>query len=315
MITLGIDTSNYTTSVALYDSDGEDLTQRQALLPVPLGEKGLRQSDAVFAHLKQLPGLLEELMEGRPSPDAVGVSIRPRDMQGSYMPCFLAGETAARAIAAAGKLPVMGFSHQAGHIAAALFGGQCLEVANAPFLAFHLSGGTTECLLVRPGSENPFDVELLGETLDLSAGQVIDRVGVMLGLPFPAGPHLEELAARSENTLPGKPVLKGGDCCLSGLENQSVALLAKGCAPAEIAAFCQRTVGETVLGMAKAAAKRHPGLPFLFAGGVMRNGFIRQLIAEGIAGARFAPPALSADNAAGPAILCRMAMGRGSRPC
>jgi len=315
MITLGIDTSNYTTSVALYDSGAGEVFQRQALLPVPLGEKGLRQSDAVFAHLKQLPGLLETLMEGRPSPAAVGVSLRPRDVQGSYMPCFLAGETTARAIAAAGKIPVVGFSHQAGHIAAALFGAQSLATAKAPFLAFHVSGGTTECLLIRPGSETPFDIELLGQTLDLSAGQVIDRVGVMLGLPFPAGPHLEKLAARAENTPPGKPVLKGGDCCLSGLENQSAALLAKGHPPADIAAFCQRMVGEAILGMAKAAASSYPGLPFLFAGGVMSNGLIRQQIAQQIAGAKFAPASLSADNAAGPAILCRMAMGKEPRPC
>ncbi|MCL2579462.1 MAG: peptidase M22 [Oscillospiraceae bacterium] len=315
MITLGIDTSNYTTSAALFDSQSGQATQRGQLLPVPKGEKGLRQSDAVFAHLKQLPTLLEQLMADSPPPECVGVSLRPRDVQGSYMPCFLAGETTARAIGAAGKIPVFGFSHQAGHIAAALFGAQSLDLASAPFLAFHASGGTTECLNVKPGQDIPFEITLIGETLDLSAGQVIDRVGVMLGLPFPAGPHLEQLAEKSANALPGKPVLKGGNCCLSGLENQSAALIAKGHPPADVAAFCQCMVGQTILGMAQLAASEYPGLPFVFAGGVMCNETIRKMIAGRIAGAKFAPANLSADNAAGPAILAQMAMESGWRHC
>jgi len=306
MISLGIDTSNYTTSVALYDSKTGQARQRQQLLPVSAGEKGLRQSEAVFAHLKQLPGLLEDLMKGAPFPDRVGVSVRPRDVQGSYMPCFLAGETIARAISATGKIPVFGFSHQAGHIAAALYGAQSLALAKTPFLAFHASGGTTECLLVRPGETRPFDVELLGGTLDLSAGQVIDRVGVLLGLAFPAGPHLEALAKGTAHTLPGKPALKGGNCCLSGLENQSASLIGQGRPPADIAAFCQRMVGETILGMSKYAAAEYPGLPFVFAGGVMSNETIHEMVAGQIEGAKFAPARLSADNAVGPAILCQM---------
>ena len=308
MMFLGIDTSNYTTSTALYDSQTGKATQRQLLLAVPHGQKGLRQSDAVFLHVKQLPGLLEALLEGQPPLSAVGVSVRPRDVDGSYMPCFLAGEMAARAIGAAGKIPVRGFSHQAGHIAAALYGLGELELAKQPFLAFHASGGTTECLLVRPGKEHPFQVEIVGRTLDLAAGQIIDRVGVMLGLDFPAGPHLEKLAAVSENALPFKPVLKDGDCCLSGLENQCAALFEKGALPTDIAAFCQKAVGATLLEMAKAAVRAYAGIPFVFAGGVMSNEFIRQMIAGQIKLARFAPSHLSTDNAVGAAILCRITM-------
>jgi len=307
MNTLGIDTSNYTTSTALYDSRTGKAAQQRMMLPVPDGAKGLRQGDAVFLHVKQMPGLLEALLREAPAPQAVGVSVRPRDVAGSYMPCFLAGEMAARAIAAAAKIPVRGFSHQAGHIAAALYGADRLGLAREAFLAFHASGGTTECLLVRPGSEAPFDVEVLGETRDLSAGQAIDRVGVMLGLGFPAGPELEKLAARSmQPPRPAKPVLKGGDCCLSGLENQCAAMLERGAPPTDIAAYCQASVAETVLAMAKTAQKLHPGLPFVFAGGVVSNAYIRGALDAQISDAVFAPGELSTDNAVGAAVLCQI---------
>jgi len=303
MVTLGLDTSNYTTSTALYNNQTGIATQRRVLLPVSYGEKGLRQSDAVFHHVKQLPALLEELLEGGELLSAVGVSVRPRDVKGSYMPCFLSGEMAARSIGAAGRIPVLSFSHQAGHLAAALYGAGELRLMKEIFLAFHASGGTTECLLVSPGKEHPFEVEILGKTLDLAVGQVIDRVGVMLGLGFPAGIELEKLAARAEKPPRFKPVLKDGDCCLSGLENQCAALLEKGRPPCEIAAFCQSAVGETLLAMAKLAAEKYPGIPFVFAGGVMSNAFIRERIAAEIKGAVFAPASLSADNAAGVAVL------------
>ena len=302
MTTLGFDTSNYTTSCAIYNSDTGQVNQHRKLLPVEKGERGLRQSEAVFAHLKQLPGLLDALFEtGRP-PDAIGVSVRPRDVEGSYMPCFLVGETVARGIAATGKIPIMKFSHQAGHLAAALYGAGALELITQPFLAFHASGGTTECLLVNPGKRHPFEVSILGKTLDLAAGQVIDRVGVLLGTGFPAGPELERMAAQTK-PLPFKPALKGADCCLSGLENQCAGLLEEGKPPEQIAAFCQNAVGETLLAMAGQATKMHPGLPFVFAGGVMSNNFLRQRIEERVEGAKFAPASLSADNAVGIAIL------------
>jgi len=306
MLILGIDTSNYTTSCALYSRCTGEIVQRRLLLPVPHGERGLRQSEAVFIHLKQLPRLLEELLDGSEPIEAVGVSVRPRDIDGSYMPCFLAGETVARAIAAAGKIPVRYFSHQAGHLAAALYGADALELAERPFLAFHASGGTTECLHVRPRDGYPFDIEILGKTLDLAAGQIIDRVGVMLGLEFPAGPALEKLAGDAPTLPLFRPTLKDGDCCLSGLENRCDAMLKQGVPAEQIAAFCQDAVGETLLAMAELAAKEYSGLPFVFAGGVMGNAFLRRKISEKIEDAKFAPASLSADNAVGPAILCSM---------
>ncbi|MGI6403952.1 MAG: peptidase M22 [Oscillospiraceae bacterium] len=311
---LGIDTSNYTTSAALYN--GGTLLQEKLPLPVKEGELGLRQSDAVFLHVKQLPILLETLLpQAGGNLAGVGVSTRPRDVEGSYMPCFLSGELAARSIAAGLGVSCHFFSHQAGHIVAVLLGSGSLELIERPFLAMHLSGGTTECLLVRPGAEQPFDITLLGHTLDLSAGQVIDRVGKMLGLAFPAGPALEQLAAHAQGGIRPKTVLKQANCCFSGLENQCRTLLEQGEAPARVARFCQESVGNTVLQMAKKAQELYPGLPFVFGGGVMSNQSIRRLLQAHLPDARFATPALSADNAAGTAVLTQLAHQRGLAPC
>ena len=88
MSVLALDTSNYTTSAAVFDGrEGENVGQ---LLQVRPGELGLRQSDALFQHVKQLPQLMEQLAsQGRlENIQAVGASTRPRAVEGSYMPCF-----------------------------------------------------------------------------------------------------------------------------------------------------------------------------------------------------------------------------------
>ena len=312
MICLGIDTSNYTTSAALYDSSTGAFREKRRNLPVEQGGRGLRQSDAVFLHVKQLPEILEELLAehmpggGLFSLDGVGVSVRPRDTAGSYMPCFLAGELGARSAALARGIPLYRFSHQAGHIAAALVGAKRLDLLKQEFLAMHLSGGTTEVLLVRPGNEHPFDAAILCETLDLNAGQLIDRVGVMLGLSFPAGGGLEGLAAVGCISNKPNPAIKDGNCCLSGIENKCLAMLDKGESPADIALFCQMSVGAAAAEMAQTASRFHPGLPFLFAGGVIRNEMVRSMIAERVPQAILAPAELSSDNAVGIASLAAL---------
>lgn len=190
MLTLGIDTSNYTTSVAIYD--GENILKNcKKLLPVKDGERGLRQSDAVFYHTNQLADVFDEAFDSfNGKLDAIAVSSRPRDVEGSYMPCFTVGVNSARILAKALKVPLYTVSHQAGHITAALYSAKKLELMNEKFIAFHVSGGTTEALLVQKGTENPLDIEIIAKTLDLNAGQLVDRVGVMLGLHFPCGAEL-----------------------------------------------------------------------------------------------------------------------------
>ena len=306
---LGIDTSNYTTSCALLQ-DGVIL-QKKKLLPVRPGQLGLRQSDAVFHHTQQLPELMEELFRESPGPfSAIGVSTRPRSQEGSYMPCFTVGHGIARSLAAAFGVPCRIFSHQDGHIAAALYSGRRLDWIGKEFLAFHVSGGTTEAVLVRPRAEKGFSADLLASSLDLKAGQAIDRVGVMLGLPFPAGRALEELALRSSASFRIRPSMKGASCSLSGIENKCRTMVERGTPPEDIALFCLLSVEAALDAMAAALLQERPGLPLLFAGGVMSNSILRRDLTEKY-GATFAEPAFSSDNAAGVAVLAALAEQKG----
>ena len=274
---IGIDTSNYTTSAAVFDaSTGTFLSNVKRLLGVAEGERGLRQSDAVFAHVRNLPSVTAEAFESLEPANlcAIGVSATPRDVEGSYMPCFLAGLAAASTLSAAVKKPLHTFSHQAGHVMAAVWSSGAVGLLESDFLAFHVSGGTTELLRVKRGEDRPFDIEKLGGTLDLNAGQAIDRSGVKLGLGFPCGPKLEELALSNNEPIERSGVsVKGMECNLSGLENKVDRLIAD----------------------------------VLYAGGVMSNSIIKKMLANKMNGrtkVHFAEPKFSSDNAAGTALLC-----------
>ena len=308
---VGIDTSNYTTSVAVADEGGRVLANLKMPLPVKEGGRGLRQSEAVFAHVKNLPVLmpqLEEILRDL-EPMAIGVSTRPRDAEDSYMPCFLSGEVAATSLAAGLHLPVYRFSHQSGHLAAALYSSGATEaLAGRSFGAFHVSGGTTEMLLVHPRG-NDFAVELLGGSADLHAGQAVDRIGVALGLSFPCGPALERLAAENDKKIPKPRIsVKEGTCNLSGLENMALDLYAKTNDKPLTAAFVLRFLTDTLAKMSEWLRETHGHLPILFAGGVMSNRIIAAGLRErlGKNDVYFAEPAFSADNAAGVALLCRL---------
>ena len=298
---LGIDTSNYTTSAAVLQGDGA-MRQNKRLLPVKSGQLGLRQSDAVFHHVQQLPEILEPLLRAGYSFRAVGASDRPRAEKGSYMPCFTVGSGAARILADAFGIPLHLFSHQAGHIAAALYSAGKLELLGREFLAFHVSGGTTEAVLVSPDREQVIRTHIVASSLDLKGGQAVDRVGAMLGLPFPAGREMEKLALSSSRNFRVRPVLRGCDCSLSGIENQCAKQKRDGVPPQEIARFCLDSLLAALDGMCGALLREYGPLPVVFAGGVMSNGIIRRALTEKY-GAYFAAPEYSADNAAGIAVL------------
>ncbi len=308
-IYLGLDTSNYTSSVALYNTHTQTLQSLRKPLAVAGGRLGLRQSDAVFAHVQQLGSLLQSLLESCPPLAGVGVSARPRNLPGSYMPCFLVGELAAQSVAAGQGLPCLRFSHQEGHIMAALQGCKRPELAEREFLALHFSGGTTDCLHVLPNKENSFTVTTLYTSCDLKAGQAVDRVGASLGLPFPAGPALDALALQSTAHFTHKPAFRQGDVCLSGIENICEGLLQKSASAQDIACCCLEYIAKAADKMTAQALERFPGLPVVYAGGVMCSSFIRRRL-EPKYGGLFAPPELSADNACGIAILAARRAGK-----
>lgn len=301
MTVLGLDTSNYTTSLAVFD--GQEGVNMGRLLTVRPGELGLRQSDALFQHVKQLPQLFREMeQEGKlKGISAVGASTRPRAVEGSYMPCFLAGASQGEGLARTLGVPFYENSHQQGHLAAAAWSAGRMDLLDAPFLAWHLSGGTTELLYVEPEGYN-VRAQAVGGTKDISAGQLIDRTGVLLGLQFPAGKALDELYDQGDTEESYKVKLDGLSFSLSGMENKVKYLIEHGETPGNVARFALDTVVNVVVRTTQEAQRRWPGLPVLCSGGVASNRRLRQKMERTCRGI-FAQPRYSTDNAMGTAIL------------
>ena len=299
---LGIDTSNYTTSVALYD--GKSIVQKKKMLTVKNGEKGLRQSEAVFQHVINMPELLKELELNDVT--AVGVSVTPRSVEGSYMPCFKVGELTAQSISSALNIPLYKTSHQTGHILAALYSANRLDLIDSEHIAFHLSGGTTEGLIVKPDNSEIIKAEIVSSSLDLKAGQAIDRAGVMLGLDFPCGKMLDKLSCKSNTEFKYKPSMIGMDCSMSGIENKAKKLLDEGYSAEDISKFVLTCVSNTVLSMLSQIINKYGELPVIFSGGVSSNTLLRKKVKEKYSNVHFAEPEFSLDNAAGCAIYAYM---------
>ncbi|MBQ6019193.1 MAG: peptidase M22 [Clostridia bacterium] len=302
-IYLGVDTSNYTTSAAFYDADGGRAVSKRRLLPVKPGEKGIRQSDAVFHHTAALPEMIRSLAgeTGAVPLAGVGASDKPSNIEGSYMPCFTVGSGFAASLAALNGIPAYYQSHQHGHIAAALFGAGRLDLLGAPFLAFHVSGGTTEAVFCRPDEESAFTCERILYTTDLKAGQAIDRTGVMLGLPFPAGKALDALSLQSDKQYRIRPSVRDGCPSLSGVQNKVEKMMREGEKDCDIALFCIESVAAALLAMRDALKEKYPGLPVVYSGGVTANTVLRRELAEDLA--VFAPAEYAGDNAVGAAVL------------
>ncbi len=300
---VAFDTSNYTTSCAVFDGERGENSGR--LLDVRPGELGLRQSDALFAHVKRLPEIAAGLdMSG--TIIAVGASMKPRETENSYMPCFLAGASQGTVLAQALNVPFFGFSHQQGHIAAAAWSAGRMDILERPFIAWHLSGGTTELLYVRPRG-SAVECEIIGGTSDVSAGQLIDRTGQLLGLAFPSGKALDGLAGGAVEREKYDMKLNGLTFSLSGAEHKMKQLAEKGAPPEETAYFALASVISGVSRVTKRALEKYGNLPVLYSGGVASNSLLRSMTPEGI----FAQPRFSTDNAMGTAILTYRAVKRG----
>lgn len=302
MVCLGLDTSNYTTSVALFD--GENGYNLGKLLDVPQGALGLRQSDALFQHIKCLPILIRQLREEGKLDEpiaAVGASTQPRAVEGSYMPCFLAGSGQGQALADAMGVPFFACSHQQGHIAAAAWSAGRADLLDRPHFAWHLSGGTTELLYVEPEGVN-VKAACIGGTSDISAGQLIDRTGVLLGLAFPAGKAIDALSENADKDHCFTVKIREGQFSLSGVENQVKAMAEKGERPENIARYVLNTIASVLCRVTQQVREVYPEVPVLCSGGVASNRLIRARM-EANVDAEFAQPQYSTDNALGVAIL------------
>lgn len=296
----GFDTSNYTTSAAFFSED----SQLAASMPLPVekGAVGLRQSDALFLHVKQMPDVFSGIQVQSGEIAAVGASTRPRSVEDSYMPCFLAGESYGRVLARALAVPFYAFSHQQGHIAAAAWSSGHMELLDMPHLAWHLSGGTTELLMVTPDKNGSVVTEKVGGTSDLSAGQLIDRTGKLLGLDFPAGKALDALLSNAQKKQVFAPEVKEFSFSLSGVQNKAQDFFANTKDPVETAYFVMASIYSAVEKASRNARSRYPGYPILFTGGVAANSLLRDKFKD-FEQAYFAKPEFSTDNAMGAAIL------------
>lgn len=325
---LGIDTSNYRTSVAAVDERGKAVFHKAVLLDVAQGERGLRQSDAFFRHSNRLPEYLRELLShiDSASVTAVGVSERPRRVEGSYMPCFMAGVNAAGIVGYALDVPVYGFSHQEGHAAAILENDGSLPPERSLF--FHLSGGTTEALLCSP-DDNGYSMEIAGGTLDISIGQLFDRFGVAIGMPFPSGQYLDDIAYKAlEDTgfdpesVTGTGVIpklriKDGYFNLSGAETRLMKF-ASSCSDEKDAAKVTAELFVSVAGLltdeAAYLSDKYGIKDIYMAGGAASSRTVRRLLsASKESDIKFGDAALSGDNAVGTALLAKRIHESGNR--
>jgi len=292
---LAFDTSNYTTSCAVFD--GVNGRNSGKLLDVKPGELGLRQSEALFSHVRRLPVIFQELNLSEPI-IAVGASTKPREAEDSYMPCFLAGASQGAVIAETLKVPFFSFSHQQGHIAAASWSAGRLDLLEQPHLAWHLSGGTTELLYVEKDGCS-VKCRIIGGTQDVSAGQLIDRTGQQLNLQFPAGKQLDTLSHASSQEDFYKMKCSGLTLSLSGVEHKMKQQVEAGVSPEHIARFVLLSLISGISRITEEAHRQYGCLPVLFSGGVASNSLLRERFTKGI----YAAPAFSTDNAMGTAVL------------
>lgn len=310
---LGVDTSCYTTSVAAVDVEGSVWADVRQTLKVPLGEKGLAQSAALFQHIKNLPQLMESLSAALGSDHhswrGMAASSQPRRLPGSYMPVFLAGLSYMQSLAAVLGVPWVTVSHQEGHIMAGKYSSGLIGDS---FVAIHLSGGTSEVLWVKEKLPE-YEIKALGGTSDLSAGQFVDRVGVLLGLPFPSGQALERLAgeAPDEKGVFIPSVVRGLSFSFSGPETYARKLYNEGVDSALIARAVERCIAATLEKVIRAAVQAVRVPDVLLVGGVIANKFIRQRLEHRLDCEKvrlwFADPKLATDNAVGVALLARSA--------
>lgn len=280
---LGIDTSAYTTSIALVDANNNKIVaDKRKVLLVPFGQKGLRQQDAVFQHLKNFHELYGEIETDFKNIKTVAVSSRPRNIDGSYMPVFTVGQNYGKIIAKTLDCSYIEYSHQENHIAASLFNGY--KSINDKILAIHMSGGTTEFLSVKKAHKG-YSSEILGGTKDITFGQLIDRIGTMMEFPFPCGIHMEEyLENKKTDVIIKTPAIRKEPFInLSGMENYYGNLYTqKNYSKQDIIISLFNYVAQCILTIIEQIKHKFDFENIIIAGGVASNSTIRNLILENL---------------------------------
>ena len=262
----------------------------------------------VFQHTRNLPLLMEKALQ---SDDieicGVGVSCCPRPIADSYMPAFLAGVSAAKSIAAVSKMPLYTISHQENHMEAGVWSAGGPEAER--FLMLHASGGTTDMLLAQKEADGCYLLEQIGGSMDLHAGQFIDRVGVALGLQFPTGPELEKLAETADYITELPVSVRKLQVSLSGPATAALRKLQAGEDKAALALGVECALAETFARMLRNGAAAYDAADVLLVGGVASNKFIRAHVEEKLQKRNirlWVPEArFSCDNASGCAAYAR----------
>lgn len=306
---MGIDTSNYTTSIAIIDEMDRVVLDLRRVLKVDKGKKGLRQQEAVFQHINNLPELVDTMSKTIDFNDihSISCSYKPRNIVESYMPVFKVGKGQAVVISRILKTNFYEFSHQEGHIGAGIIYNS-LKNSNR-FLGLHISGGTTELLIVNKHNGN-FNIEIIGGTLDISVGQLIDRIGVEIGLVFPCGKEMDNISKRGCTLKLNIPISIKNETWfnISGMENYFKRLLInESYSKEDILATIFDVVSSYLLEIIIKGSRIYGINDILITGGVSANSIIREtlkktLINENIT-SYFPNIQLCTDNAVGIAYL------------
>ena len=308
-IIIGIDTSCYTTSIAAITLNREIVFNEKIMLNVKNGERGLRQSDAVFQHIKNFGDISERLKKHIHKKgykvEMICASAKPRDVEESYMPVFEVGKNFAKTMAAIFDCEMLETTHQENHIAASLYG--CDKEDLERFISVHMSGGTMEILLTEKGDKG-YKTEIVGGTKDISFGQLIDRVGVKMGYDFPAGKYVDENALLCKEVVASglKTSVKDGYMNISGLENQVYKLMEE-----KDKYYVSKAVMNAAIKSLEKALRfvcdKHSIEDVVFVGGVASSKYISEKLSKKLQrnniNSFFTDGAYSSDNACGCAII------------
>ncbi|NPV88557.1 tRNA (adenosine(37)-N6)-threonylcarbamoyltransferase complex transferase subunit TsaD [Coprothermobacteraceae bacterium] len=296
---LGIETSCDETAVAVV-SNGEVVyskTISQVDLHAAFG--GVLPEAAARRHLEVLPYLLEGVEE----PDLVAFTAGP-----GLLPALLAGASVATGLAKGWNVPLLGVNHVVAHLAAVTLEQRLSE----PVLGLVVSGGHSSFYLI----EDWRQPALIGWTYDDAAGEALDKVGRALGLSYPAGPVMDQLAWRVHERIPLPLPLKSEDSfnfSFSGLKTAVLRLINK--APREVlAASMMEAVADHILERSRRVLKAYP-YKLIVGGGVSASSYLRHRLSQEFGDRVLFPSVgLSTDNAIMIAWYAKMLIDRGVRP-